>query len=282
MKFGFSHPLPVANLVNHDPAFVAKEIEDAGLDSYWAGDHLIAPVRCESYSPVFPGGQVPGFLDPIVALARASAATSRIKLGPSVLLMPERNPIQLAKEIATLDAYSNGRFILAVGSGWNREETVIMGGDPKRPWAQTLEGIQVLKKLWTQDVAQHQGAFYNFPEVRCYPKPAQNPHPPVLIGGNATKVLERVVKYGDGWLPHRYEPPELADQLDRLRRLMDDAGRDYDALDITFTYGEEIDLDRIKQFEEAGVQRLIIRLPTGLTQTQLGDAIRARAETLLR
>ena len=157
-----------------------------------------------------------------------------------------------------------------------------MGGDAKRPWAQTLEGIEVLKKLWTQDIAQHQGAFYNFPEVRCYPKPAQRPHPPVLIGGNASKVLERVVNYGDGWLPHRYEPAEVGTHLARLRRLMADAGRDYNALDITFTYGEEIDLERIRQFEEAGVQRLIIRLPAGLSEPQLADTISTKADLLLR
>ena len=281
MKFGISHPLPVYPNVNLDPAFVAKVVEDVGFESYWVADHLIAPIECASYSPVFPGGQVPGFLDPMMALARASVTTERIKFGPSVLLMPERNPIQLAKEIATIDVYSGGRFVLAIGSGWNKEESVIMGGDPKRPWAQSLEAVEVLKDLWTNEVSEHHGEFYDYPQVRCAPKPLQKPHPPVLIGGIAKRVLERVVKYGEGWLPHRYSPEELAPEIERLRRLMDEAGRDFDALDISFTYGEGTDRGLIERYEKAGVQRLIVRSPAGLSEDEFVEAMHDHAKKLM-
>ena len=274
MKFGISHPLPIYPHVNLDPAFVAKQVEDAGFESYWVADHLIAPIECASYSPVFPGGQVPGFLDPMMALARASVVTSRIKFGPSVLLMPERNPIQLAKEIATIDVYSGGRFILAIGSGWNKEESVIMGGDPKRPWAQSLEACLVLKELWTKERAEFHGEFHDFPLLRCDPKPIQQPNPPILIGGYAKNVLPRVVKYGDGWLPHRFTPQALGEKIRELHELAAAAGRDPKSLDVTMLVGEDEGPDIGAAYIEAGANRIIVRPTTGADQ----DTVRREIE----
>jgi probable F420-dependent oxidoreductase len=149
------------------------------------------------------------FVDPFVALARASGVTKTIKLGTGIVLVPERHPLLLAKEIATLDLFSGGRFLFGIGAGWLREETQIMGGDFDHRWTQTRESILAMKELWTKPAAEFHGKYYDFPPVKSFPKPAQKPHPPVLLGGGATNVLQRVVAWGDGWLPNRITPDKL-------------------------------------------------------------------------
>ena len=228
MNIGVQLPNPPEPpAVNVDPAVMAKDVEDAGFESFWVSDHPVAPVECASYSPVFPGGQVPGFMDPIVAMALAADGDlPHPKLGTCVLLMPERNTLLLAKQIATLDRYGGGRCIFGIGTGWNKEETAIMGGDVRRPWAQSLEACLVLKELWTKERAEFHGEFHDFPLLRCDPKPIQQPNPPILIGGYAKNVLPRVVKYGDGWIPHRFTPQALGEKIRELHELAAAAGRD--------------------------------------------------------
>ena len=136
------------------------------------------------------------FTDPFIALARASAVTETLKLGTGIVLVPERNPLVMAKEISALDLFSGGRFLFGIGAGWHREETEIMGGDFDHRWTQVRESVQVMKKLWTLEEAEHHGTYYDFPPVKCYPKPAQKPHPPVILGGMARNVLQRVVAWG--------------------------------------------------------------------------------------
>ena len=133
---------------------------------------------------------LPGVGDPFVALARASGTTKRIRLGTGIVLVPERHPLLLAKEVATLDRFSGGRFLFGIGAGWLREETEIMGGDFDHRWTQTRESVLAMKALWTKPEAEFQGRYYRFPLVRSYPKPAQQPHPPVLLGGSAKTGLE--------------------------------------------------------------------------------------------
>ena len=192
MNIGVQLPNPPEPpAVNVDPAVMAKDVEDAGFESYWVSDHPVAPVECASYSPVFPGGQVPGFMDPIVAMALAAKTTSHIKIGTCVLLMPERNTLLLAKQIATLDRYGGGRFIFGIGTGWNKEETAIMGGDTDRPWAQSLEACLVMKELWTKERAEFHGEFHDFPLLRCAPKPLQQP--PCGVLGGADRATDRFV-----------------------------------------------------------------------------------------
>jgi len=211
----------------------------------------------ESVSPVFPGGQVPGFLDPIVALTRASMATSTIQLGTSILLLLERHPIALAKSLATLDLYSGGRVQLGIGVGWLKEERVMLGGDALRPWAQTREAVNILKSLWANEAAEFHGEFYDFPAVRCFPKPAQRPHVPVLVGGISRFVLPRVVEYGDGWLPHRITPVELKARIAELGRLAEEKGRSLKDLPVSVTT-TAISKDLLRQYEDAGASRMIV------------------------
>lgn len=265
VKIGISMPLPPEPpAVTVDPATYAREAERIGFESFWVGEHAVSPVHVASYSPVFHKGQVPGFLDPFAALARASAATSTIRLGTAVTLVPEHHPIVLAKQIATLDQYSDGRFLFGVGSGWMKEETAIMGGDPDRPWAQTKEAVLAMKALWTEDVAEFHGHYFDYPPARCFPKPAQRPHPPILIGGGSRHVFKRVASYGDGWLPHRTSPRRIRQGRDAIIALATEMGRDPSSLTITYR-GDEPNLEKILEYHEAGAERVILR-PAQITE----------------
>src|SRR5919198_5967996 len=178
-----------------DPAVLAKKAEELGFESFWVPEHPIIPVQTSSPYPGSSDGSIPEsysrIVDPFVALARASAATQTIKLGTGICLVPERNPLLLAKEIATLDRLSGGRFLFGIGAGWLKEETEIMGGDFAHRWTQTHDAIMAMKELWTKDEAAYHGKYYNFPAVRSFPKPAQKPHPPIFIGGCDKKVFKR-------------------------------------------------------------------------------------------
>ena len=152
----------------------------------------------------------------------------------------------LAKEISTLDLFSGGRFLFGIGAGWLREETEIMGGDFDHRWTQARESILAMKELWTKTEAEFHGRYYNFPPVKSYPKPAQKPHPPVILGGHAKTVLERVVAWGNGWLPNRITPEGLRESRATLDRLAKDAGRDPSTISISVD-GQPADRDLVRQ-----------------------------------
>ena len=211
LNVGISVPLPAYAV---DVAFMARKAEELGFESLWCAEHPFIPVHTTSRFPGSPDGVIPEtyshFIDPFVALARASGVTTKLKLGTGIVLVPERNPLLLAKEISTLDLFSGGRFLFGIGAGWLREETELMGGDFDHRWTQTRESILAMKELWTKQHAEFHGKYYNFPLVKSFPKPAQKPHPPVILGGHARTVLERVVSWGDGWLPNSITPEKLA------------------------------------------------------------------------
>jgi probable F420-dependent oxidoreductase len=190
-----------------DPAVLAKRAEELGFASFWVPEHPIIPLNTSSPYPGSADGIIPDaygrIIDPFIALARASAVTKRIKLGTGICLIPERNPLLLAKEVATLDRLSGGRFIFGIGAGWLREETEIMGGNFDQRWTQTKDAVLAMKELWTKSEAEYEGKFYRFPKVRSFPKPVQNPHPPIFMGGASKNVFRRVVEWGDGWMPVR-------------------------------------------------------------------------------
>src|SRR5262247_2263279 len=210
-----------------------------------------------------------------------AAVTSTIKLATGITLVTERNPLILAKAIAVLDLHSHGRFLFGVGAGWNREETTLMGGDFEHRWTQAREAVMALKALWTQDEAEFHGRYYNFPPVYCYPKPAQKPHPPVILGGGATNVLQRVVAWGDGWLPNRITPDELRESRATLDRLAKDAGRDPSTITIS-VHGQPADRDLIRRLLDAGANRVIVRPATVKTEAEMGAELTRIAETVLR
>lgn len=259
MNIGVSVPLPAYWV---DVAIMAKRAEELGFESFFCAEHPFMPVKTASRFPGSEDGVIPEtyahFVDPFVALARASGVTKTIKLATGIVLVPERHPLLLAKEVSTLDHFSGGRFLFGIGSGWLREETEIMGGDFDHRWTQVRESVLAMKELWTKPEAEFHGKYYDFPLVKSNPKPAQTPHPPVLLGGGAKNVLERVVAWGDGWLPNRVTPETLRESRATLDRLAKDAGRDPSKLTIS-VFGQPADRDLVRRLVDAGAHRVVIR-----------------------
>ena len=247
-----------------DIAVLARKAEELGFESCWVPEHTIVPVQTDSKYAGTPDGSFPPSMDdmadPLIALAKASAVTSAIKLGTSVSLVPEHNPLLMAKQIATLDRLSNGRFIYGIGAGWLKEETEIMGGDFEHRWGQSREAVLAMKELWTKDEAEFHGRFYDFPLVKCSPKPLQKPHPPVYLGGSAARVFQRVVAYGDGWMPVRVNPEQVRAGRTTLDELAEAAGRDPKSIRL-MVYNLPADRDLIQRMEEAGADRVVVPAP---------------------
>ena len=281
MSIGVSIPLP-AYLV--DPALIAKKAEDLGFESIWYAEHPAVPVHSNSPFPST-GGEIPEnyshFTDPYIALARASGVTSTIKLGTGITLVPERNPLLLAKEIAVLDLYSGGRFLFGVGTGWLREETELMGGNFDHRWSQTREAIEVMKALWTNEVAEFHGEYFDFPPVKSYPKPAQKPHPPVILGGMARRVLRRVANHADGWMPNRVTPAEVEDSRARLDAMAAEGGRDPASITIS-VYGQEPKREVVQPFLDAGANRVVVRPDFYDSEDSMNRELERMANAVLR
>ena len=281
MSVGVSTPLPAYTV---DPAFMARKAEELGFESLWYAEHPAVPVHSDSPFPAT-GGEIPWtyshFTDPYIALARASGATSTIKLGTGITLVPERNPLLLAKEIASLDRFSGGRFLFGIGTGWLREETEIFGGDFEHRWTQTREALEVMKELWTKDEAEYHGKYYNFPPVKSYPKPAQQPHPPIIIGGLARNVLRRIVSHGDGWLPNRITPAEVEDSRKRLDAMAEEVGRDPKSITIS-VYGQPAENDLVQSYLNAGADRVVVRPDHVANDYEMGKQLERMAEAVIR
>jgi len=282
MNIGISVPLPAYHV---DVAFMAKKAEELGFESFWCAEHPFIPVHSTSRFPGSEDGVIPEsyshFVDPFVALARASGATKTIKLGTGIVLVPERHPLLLAKEISTLDLFSGGRFLFGIGAGWLREETQIMGGDFDHRWTQTRESILAMKELWTKPAAEFHGKYYDFPLVKSFPKPLQKPHPPVLLGGGAKNILERIIAWGDGWLPNRVTPEKLREGRATLDRLAKDAGRDPSKITIS-VHGQPADRDLLRRFHDAGANRVIVRPPVVKTESEMGTELSRMADAVLK
>jgi probable F420-dependent oxidoreductase len=281
MNVGISVPLPAYWV---DPGLMARKAEELGFESFWCAEHPFMPVNTSSRFPGSADGVIPEvyahFVDPFVALARASGMTTRLKLATGIVLVPERHPLLLAKEVSTLDLFSGGRFLFGIGAGWLKEETELMGGDFEHRWTQTRESVLAMKELWTKPEAEFHGTYYNFPPVKSNPKPAQKPHPPVLLGGGATNVLQRVVAWGDGWLPNRITPDELRQSRATLDRLAKEAGRDPAKLTIS-VHGQPADRDLVKRLHDSGATRVIVRPDAVKTDAEMAAQLTAIAKAVL-
>ncbi|HIM92146.1 MAG TPA: LLM class F420-dependent oxidoreductase [Dehalococcoidia bacterium] len=266
-----------------DIAKLAQRAEEYGFESLWVPEHSILPVNTESPWPGSPDGKIPkvyaDIVDPFIALSRASAVTTKLKLGTGICLVPERNPLLLAKEVATLDMYSQGRFLFGIGAGWLREETEIMGGDFAHRWSQTRESILAMKELWTTVGSEYHGKYYDFPPVYSFPRSVQKPHPPVFLGGMAKNVFKRIIDYGDGWMPNRVVPEDVQKGRATLDELAEAVGRDPKSI-IVSVFGQQPDADLLKGFEEAGADRVMIRVETANEEDTLKN-LHSIAETVL-
>ena len=199
MKIGIS---TIATDASVDMIVLARRIEELGFESLWLPDQPVLPVDTEKPIPREWGDMV----DPLISLSRASAVTSELMLGTAVLVVTERNPVMLAKEVATLDMHSRGRFLFGVGVGSIEEEAMILGSDFPHRWTQAHEAVLAMKELWTKEVSEFHGRYYDFPPVYCFPKPVSQLHPPVILGGYASNVFKRIIAWGDGWIPSVLHP----------------------------------------------------------------------------
>ena len=239
------------------PHQLAAAIEERGFESFWVPEHTHIPASRETPFPG--GGELPReysrLYDPFVALSAAAAVTRSLKLGTSICLVVEHDPIVLAKQVASLDLLSQGRVILGVGGGWNREEMRDHGTDPGRRWSVLRERVEAMKEIWTRDEASYTGEFVHFDRVWSWPKPVQKPHPPVLLGSSTSAGLRRVVRYCDGWLP--IGSPRLAAQWDELRQLALAAGRDPASIPVSVFWARPRQ-DELARYRDLGAERAIL------------------------
>ena len=266
-----------------DIGLVARKIEELGFESMWLPEHPVIPANHNTKYGGTPDGSIPQGMyhqvNPFIALARASATTQSLKLGTGICLVTEHNPLDLAKQISTLDYFSGGRFLFGIGTGWFREESEVMGADFDHRWTQAREHVLAMKELWTKEEAEFHGTYVDFPPVHCNPKPVHQPHPPVMLGGNAKNVLQRVVRWGDGWMPIGVSPEDIKRARATLSELAEVAGRDPDSISIT-VFGQPPDKDLIGQYEEAGADRVLLRLAGDDEAGLLADA-EAKARAVL-
>ncbi|MGN6871906.1 MAG: LLM class F420-dependent oxidoreductase [Solirubrobacteraceae bacterium] len=257
MKFGVAI-FPTESV--QPPAEIAVMAEERGFECLLFPEHTHIPSSRETPAPG--GDELPSHYsrtyDPFVALTAAAAATERLLIGTGICLVIERDPIITAKEVASIDVLSGGRFLFGVGAGWNVEEMRNHGTEASRRFGLMRERIEAMKAIWTQDEASYSGRYVGFEKIWCWPKPVQKPHPPVLVGGNGARVLDRVLDYGDEWLPNRMSDENLATRIAELNARAAEAGRD--RIPVTMV-GMAPDAERISRLSEAGVDRVVFWLP---------------------
>lgn len=244
---------------------LAARAEALGFESLWLPEHPVVPVQSVTPWPGAAHGKMPQYgreaVDPFVALAYAAAVTERLKIATGICLVPERDPLVLAKQVASIDYFSGGRFIFGIGAGWLREETEIMGGDFDHRWTQAKECVLAMKALWTDEESEFHGKYYDFPPVHCFPKPTQRPHPPVILGGTAANVHKRIAEWGDGWLPIRMSPEQVRAGREKMNALAAACGRDPESLTISI-FGVMPERETVRAYADAGADRVVLRLET--------------------
>ena len=243
---------------------LARAIEERGFDSIWVPEHSHIPT---TGSTPYPGrGPVTRdfarTLDPFVALTAAASVTKKIKLATGICLLIQRDTIHTAKTVATLDHLSGGRVLFGVGGGWNKPEMENHGTVYATRFKRLEEQLLALKAIWTQDEAEFHGEHVNFDPMWCWPKPVARPHPPIFIGGETDHTLQRIVKYGDGWLPRVRDPEMVLNGIGKLRAYARAAGRADDEIAIS-AFGLAGKPEALQPFRDAGVGRAIIALPPG-------------------
>ena len=243
---------------------LAPALEQRGFESLWAPEHSHIPVPRRTPFPG--GGELPkayyDAMDPFVVLGAAAAVTKTLKLGTGVCLVVQRDPIQTAKLVATIDQISRGRFLFGVGGGWNAEEIEDHGAAFKTRFKLMRERIEAMKAIWTETKAEYHGEFVDFGPMMAWPKPVQKPHPPIIVGGAFPHAARRAIRYGQGWVPIAGRAPygDVGDFLPKFKEMAKDAGRDPASLPITL-FGAAEDADLLQRYRDMGVARVVVSLP---------------------
>jgi probable F420-dependent oxidoreductase len=248
-----------------NPTDLGRALEERGFESLWAPEHSHIP---SARATPFPqGGELPQkyyhVMDPFVCLTAAAVATSRLRIGTGVCLVAQRDPIQTAKLVASIDQISRGRFLFGVGGGWNAEEMADHGTAFKTRFELMRERVMAMKTIWTEDEPEFHGHFVDFAKMKTWPKPAQKPHPPVIIGGAFPYAVRRALRYGDGWVPHASRPhyADVTDFMPQFREMAAKAGRSLDEVPVT-VFGGTPDPDRLQRWHDRGVARVVVSLPS--------------------
>ncbi len=245
------------------PDELARAVEERGFDSLWAPEHSHIPLGRQSPWPG--GGDLPkhyyDVMDPFVTLTAAACATKTLLVGTGICLVAQRDPIQTAKAVASLDQISNGRFLFGVGSGWNADEMANHGTAFASRHKLARERVEAMQQIWTRSKPEYHGEMVDFGPMMTWPKPVQKPHPPVIVGGAFPYGARRAIRYGNGWMPHRVRGhyADVVALLPKFRDMAREAGRDPADLPITI-WGLEEDLDSLKRDRDAGAERVILSL----------------------
>ena len=264
MKFGLI-PINIGMDSLEDLIGLAQYAESLSFESLWTFEHVMVPVEYESKYPYSKNGKMGGgsdnpFLDPLIALTAVAAHTKTVRLGTGVNILSQANPLLLAKQAASLDVLSGGRFMLGAGIGWLKEEFDAMGVPFERRGARYDDYVVAMRKVWSGEVVEHQSDFINWSGFQSYPLPKQEGGVPIVIGGSKGKAFERIAKHGDGWFAPTNDAAGLAPMLEPLKAACDDVGRDYNSIEITSMWDNQGGLEAVKAFEDIGVSRLIVPL----------------------
>ena len=244
------------------PVDLAREAEARGFESLWFPEHTHIPASRRTPYPA--GGELPKEYwhthDPFVALGMAAAVTKKIRIATGICLVIERDPITLAKEVATLDFLSDGRLIFGIGGGWNAEEMENHGTVFKTRWKRLRESIEAMKTIWAEEEPEYHGELVKFDKIWSYPKPKQRPHPPIHLGGHGPKAIDRVVRYCDGWMPIAPLAGDMTAAATQLREAAGKAGRDPKTIELS-AFWAPADAGILDEYRKAGVARAIFALP---------------------
>jgi probable F420-dependent oxidoreductase len=263
MKFGLAFASSIA--VDHQASMeICRRAEAAGFESLWGGEHVILPSKIESSYPYTADGKIPAMPDtpipdPLIWLAFAAAAAPSMRLGTCILIVPQRNPLILAKELATLDQLSGGKVELGLGVGWLQEEFDALGVPWERRGARNDEYIEAMRTLWSGPEVEFHGEFVDFPTVTCSPRPVQ-PTIPILVGGDSDVAIRRAARLADGYFPGEGDADRLAALITRVRQAAEDAGRDPDEIEINAMFSTQMTdpVAGVEKFTELGVGRIMV------------------------
>jgi probable F420-dependent oxidoreductase len=258
---------------------VAKAAEAAGFESVWTGEHVVLPDPQVPPSPLPPSYPL---LDPAVSLAYIAAHTTTLRLGTGIIILPQRNPLVLAKELTSVDVVSNGRLIFGLGIGYLKPEFDALGIPFDKKGARSMDYLQAMKAVWMQEKPAHQGEFVTFSGIQALPQPVQKPHPPVVIGGHTKEAFRRAVQHANGWYGFALDREKTAECLAGLKKAAQEVNRPthLGPLDISITPGPTLDLDLTKRYADLGVHRLI-PFPRVKTEQALHDFIKQSADSFI-
>ncbi len=280
MKFGLV-PINIGVAAPEQMITTARAAEEAGFESVWTFEHVIVPLDYQSKYPYDKTGKMAAapetpFVDPLIALTAIAAHTKTIRLATGVNIVAQTNPLLLAKQIASLDFFSGGRFMLGAGIGWLQEEFTAMGVPFERRGARFDDYMVAMQKVWSGDVVEHESDFLSWHGFKSYPLPVQKPGVPIIMGGRAGKIYQRIAKHGDGWFIPGAKPDELPTMLTDLRAACEAEGRNYDEIQLTTIWAPRGGADSLKVLADLGIARVVTVLDgSGI------DGIKAIAEAYI-